>query len=172
MRTLFGAVAGALTVGAMLVSYNLGERHAFAQGMAPFTQMAIGPDGVARPYLVQAGQSAYGQTPYLGQPNGWSPYAAYTPLGAAPYTTAQPQYVNERVVYAQPTVRRAASTRTVYSGETARPRRTWQKSAMLIGGSAASGAGVGALIGGKKGAGIGALIGGGAATIYDQAKRR
>ena len=55
---------------------------------------------------------------------------------------------------------------------TAAPSRTWVKSAMLIGGSAASGAGVGAIVGGKKGAGIGALIGGGAATLYDQLKRR
>jgi hypothetical protein len=52
-----------------------------------------------------------------------------------------------------------------------KPRRTWQKSALLIGGSAGAGAGVGALIGGKKGALSGAAIGGGAAAIYDQVKR-
>ena len=52
-----------------------------------------------------------------------------------------------------------------------KPRRTWQKSALLIGGSAGTGAGVGALIGGKKGALAGAAIGGGAAAIYDQVKR-
>ena len=51
------------------------------------------------------------------------------------------------------------------------PTRSWQKSALLIGGSAGTGAGVGALIGGKKGALAGAAIGGGAAAIYDQVKR-
>jgi hypothetical protein len=50
-------------------------------------------------------------------------------------------------------------------------RRTWQKSALLIGGSAGAGAGLGALMGGKKGALAGAAIGGGSAAIYDQVKR-
>ena len=178
MRTLFGAVAGALAVGAMLVAYDLGERNAFNQGMAPTTQMVVGPDGVARPYLMQAGQSVYGQTPFMAQPGVWSPYAAsMTPqafVPAAPYAAygAQPQYVNERVVTTQPTVRRVTSQRAYATERAAAPSRTWVKSAMLIGGSAASGAGVGAIVGGKKGAGIGALIGGGAATLYDQLKRR
>jgi hypothetical protein len=178
MRTIFGAVAGALAIVAMLVSYSLGERHAQSQGVAPMTQMVIGPDGVARPYLVQAGQTMPGQNAYMGQSGVWSPYAAtmaapqaFAP--AAPYVAyaAQPQYVNERAVSTQPTVRRVSSQRAYTSERAAAPRRSWQKSAMLIGGSAASGAGVGALVGGKKGAGIGALIGGGAATLYDQVKR-
>ena len=50
--------------------------------------------------------------------------------------------------------------------------RSWQKTAMIIGGSAASGAGVGAIAGGKKGAMIGAAIGGGAASIYEATRRR
>ena len=52
------------------------------------------------------------------------------------------------------------------------PRRTKTKSALLIAGSAASGAGVGAALKGKKGALIGAAIGGGVASIYDASKRR
>jgi hypothetical protein len=176
MRTLFGAVAGALAVGAVLVSYDLGERRAFNRDlMTPTTQMVMGPDGVARPYLVQAGQTAYGQ-PLAGQPYGWSPYTTMAPAAVAPYgsgayaqyPTAQPQYVTERVV-TQPVVRRAATQRVVSDGQ---PRRSWQKSALLIGGSAGTGAGVGALMGGKKGALAGAAIGGGAAAIYDQVKRR
>jgi hypothetical protein len=54
----------------------------------------------------------------------------------------------------------------------ASPRRTWQKSAVIIGSSAGVGAGVGAAIGGKKGALIGAAIGGGSAALWDQATRR
>jgi hypothetical protein len=43
---------------------------------------------------------------------------------------------------------------------------------MIIGGSAASGAGVGGIVNGKKGALIGAAIGGGAASIYEATRQR
>ena len=77
----------------------------------PTTQMLVGPDGIARPYLVQAGQTGFGQV-LPGQPYGWSPYTtttpgAVTPLAygvypahQAPYPV-QTQYVTERAV-AQP----------------------------------------------------------------------
>jgi hypothetical protein len=178
MKTLFGAVAGALALGAVIVSYELGERRVFATDlMAPTTQMMIGPDGIARPYLVQAGQTAFGQNAFAGQPYAWSPYGAMAPAAVAPVAPygaypvqAQPQYVTERVVVQQqPVVRRTASTQRVVSERA--PQRTWQKSALLIGGSAGAGAGLGALMGGKKGALAGAAIGGGAAAIYDQVKR-
>jgi len=55
--------------------------------------------------------------------------------------------------------------------ETRRNGRPWQKTALIIGGSTAAGAGVGGLVGGKKGALIGAAIGGGASTIYEATKR-
>jgi hypothetical protein len=173
MRTMLGAIVGALAVGAVLVSYDLGERRAFSRDMAPVTQMMMGPDGVARPYLVQAGQTSYGQTPYAGSPYAFSPYATTAPAVMAPYGgyAVPAQYVNERVVTPQPVVRRAAAQRPYTTERAAAPSRSWKKSALLIGGSAGAGAGVGALIGGKKGAGIGALIGGGSAAIYDQVKR-
>ena len=182
MKTAFGAVGGALAVGAMLVSYNLGERQAFsgtmAPAMSPTMQMLVGPDGVARPYLVHSGQNGFGQQ-LTGQSYGWSPYGTASPAAAVPYgysaypayQGAQPvqtQYVTDRVV-SQPTVRRVSTQRVTSEGK---PRRSWQKSALLIGGSAGAGAGVGALVGGKKGALAGAAIGGGAAAIYDQVKRR
>ena len=176
MRAAFGAVAGALAVGAMLVSYNMGARNAFNNQMtAPTTQMLVGPDGIARPYLVQAAQN--GQA-LPAQPMGWSPYSAtvpgaVTPMGHAAYPAyqapypVQTQYVQPQVARAP--VRRVSTQRAVY--EDAKPRRSWQKSALLIGGSAGTGAGLGALMGGKKGALAGAAIGGGAAAIYDQVKR-
>jgi hypothetical protein len=80
----------------------------------------------------------------------------------------QTRYVSDRVA-AQPAVRRVATQRAVSSE--VQPRRSWQKSALLIGGSAGAGAGLGAVMGGKKGALAGAAIGGGAAAIYDQVKR-
>ncbi len=50
------------------------------------------------------------------------------------------------------------------------PKKNWTRTAMIIGGSSAAGAGVGAIVGGKKGALIGAAIGGGASTIYEVVK--
>ena len=51
------------------------------------------------------------------------------------------------------------------------PRRDWARTAMVIGGTSAAGAGLGAIFGGKKGALIGAAIGGGAGTLYEIRKR-
>jgi hypothetical protein len=60
------------------------------------------------------------------------------------------------------------------SGTTVRVRkgRSWQQRALIIGGSAGAGAGVGALIGGKKGALIGAAAGGGGAALIDVLRNR
>ena len=51
------------------------------------------------------------------------------------------------------------------------PKRDWQKTAMVIGGSSAAGAGLGAIFGGGKGALIGAAIGGGASTLYEVTRK-
>jgi hypothetical protein len=53
-----------------------------------------------------------------------------------------------------------------------RPQRSWTKTALVIGGTTATGAGIGGLVGGKKGALIGAAIGGGAGTLFEVQKRR
>ena len=66
---------------------------------------------------------------------------------------------------------RAASYRTArYRYD--RRHRSWQKSVLIIGGSTATGAGIGGIVNGKKGALIGAALGGGASSIYEGAKRR
>jgi len=57
-----------------------------------------------------------------------------------------------------------------YYGE--RRHRSWGKSALIIGGSAGTGAGIGGLVAGKKGALVGAALGGGAGSLYEGAKRR
>lgn len=107
--------------------------------------------------------------------------AAYQPAAPVPVTyapTAPVQYVpleNTRVVPVQQyPVRAAAPQRVSYQRapeRVVRRTRSVKKSAVIIGSSAAGGAGLGALMGGKKGAAIGAIIGGGGATLWDQVTR-
>jgi hypothetical protein len=83
--------------------------------------------------------------------------AVAVPVAAAP--------ARERVVYRDRVVYRTSAA--------ARPRyyvhkRSKKHSAMIIGGSTVGGAGIGALVGGKKGALIGGLIGGAGGTVYDR----
>jgi hypothetical protein len=75
----------------------------------------------------------------------------------------------QRTVYRKAATTAPSAERVVVEREDS--GRSWQKTALIIGGSTASGAGVGAIVGGKKGALIGAAVGGGAASIYEATKR-
>jgi hypothetical protein len=156
------AAAGALMSG--VVMYTVGER---SERVDAFTQPAPVEyvqtvDGRLIPVPV-AHPAGYG--------NSLRPAAAV----AAPAALAAPApVVVERVV------ERPAPRQTVYRTATpvqervverAPQGRSWKKTAMVIGGSSAAGAGVGGIIDGKKGALIGAAIGGGAASIYEATKR-
>ncbi len=93
------------------------------------------------------------------------PEVVYVPVSStaadAEVVVRQPDARPVRTVYT-PAASRDDETVTVERS----PRRDWKRTAMIIGGTSAAGAGVGAIIGGKKGALIGAAIGGGASTIY------
>ena len=98
--------------------------------------------------------------------------SAYVPQAyAQPVGYQQPVYRDDIVT------RPVTRTRTVSQPSRARvitderEKRSWGKTAMIIGGGTGAGAGIGGLIGGKKGALIGAAVGGGAATIYESTKR-
>ena len=90
-------------------------------------------------------------------PRAQTVYADMAPAQVVPVSTqaARPVRTNQ-VVYREPV----------------KKNRSVKKSAVIIGSSAAVGAGVGAVTGGKKGALIGAAIGGGGAAIWDQVTRR
>jgi hypothetical protein len=125
---------------------------------------------------------------------GAMPVSQFVPAIVSP---AQPA-VQERVVYrdrpvSQPAYRSAARTSSASSASrtssagtyrTAEPSysrgsavepapqgRSWKKSAVIIGGSTAAGAGAGAVLGGKDGAKKGAVVGLLGGTIYDIATR-
>ena len=77
------------------------------------------------------------------------PQAGYAPQAYAQPVYQQPVYRDDivtRPVTRTRTVSQPSRTRVVQRDE---PKRSWGKTALIIGGSAASGAGVGAIIGGK-----------------------
>jgi hypothetical protein len=105
---------------------------------------------------------------------------AAQPVPAGHSYAAQPAYRDLAPAQIVPVQRPASAARpirtrqVVYDDpvEVKTKKRSVKKSVAIIGGSAAVGAGVGALAKGKKGALIGAAVGGGGATIWDQITRR
>jgi hypothetical protein len=98
-----------------------------------------------------------------------APYGVASPdanTGVAAYQLAQPA-VRVAYVQADRVPLRAPARRVVVRAT----HRNWQKTALVIGGSTAAGAGLGAIIGGKKGALIGAAIGGGASSLFEATRR-
>ena len=166
MKTMTGFIAGVLTViamGVVLIAYetwrpranaDLYQRPAIGVNYLPADPNAVGTSGVGAGYV------------------------SYTPNGvvyAQPVTEARPMPVVYRTVQepqrvvTRPVSYQTSRPQTRYVERA--PRRDWKKTAMVIGGSSAAGAGLGAIFGGKKGAAIGAAIGGGAATLYEVKKR-
>jgi hypothetical protein len=195
MKAIIGGAAGVAALGGALLLANTRSTSTGVQASSPTPTVAsttasvpisvdCGEGRLAVIKPVAAGQ-AYSQVECTAAP-AMAPQAFgvnyLVPPGAYQYPQpqAQPQVVyRDRVVY-QPVARSSSSTRSVRrtasyqparTYETARKGRTWQKSALIIGGSAAGGAGVGALLGGKSGAKKGAVVGGVGGLVYDLATR-
>jgi hypothetical protein len=159
VKPVAAAVAGALISGVAM--YTVGAKTAQV-------------DAFQTPALVQTVDGGWVQAEDVSYRT--APQFRAAQAGEA--VVAQPVQVAQR----RPAPRRTSSEPRVYrTVETAPERviveddredRSWQKTAMIIGGSAAGGAGVGGIIKGKKGAAIGAAIGGGAASIYEATRRR
>jgi hypothetical protein len=109
--------------------------------------------------------------------DGYAPYSRYTSASARPamaYPVNEVRAIPASETYPAPEPRRITTSpapRSSSSRAERAPGRDWTKTAMVIGGTTAAGAGLGAIFGGKKGALIGAAIGGGAGTIYEVRKR-
>jgi hypothetical protein len=116
----------------------------------------------ARPMLAseRVGVADDGTVLYNYPNNGMARYASAG-------TVARPVYDTYTPAPRRVTTRRSSSTSSIE----ARRGRDWTKTALVIGGSTAAGAGLGGIFGGKKGALIGAAIGGGASTLYEANKR-
>ena len=155
-KFLTGALC-VIAVGVLLIAYGLlnGRAAAFAAN--------AGTEAFARPTLaserVMLNNDPYAGNPYLVR---YPSASAYPPAAAADAGVAHPVRTSE--VAQAP--RRVARTEVVERA----PKRDWRKTALVIGGSSAAAAGVGAIFGGKKGALIGAAIGGGASTLYEATK--
>lgn len=177
MSPVSAAVAGALISG--VVMYTVGERSekvdAFTQpAPVEYVQTVDGRYVPVAPAQQPAGYVTAPQAGYVVPQAGYA--TGLRPVSAVPVAAAPAPVVVERVVERpapRQTVYRASAPaqRVVVEREEAEPKRSWQKTAMIIGGSSAAGAGVGGIMSGKKGALIGAAIGGGAASIYEATKR-
>jgi hypothetical protein len=93
-------------------------------------------------------------------------YSSPQPAIADPMPAARSVPVYD--AYPAPVQRVATPARRTSSARVERSSgRDWQKTVMVIGGTTAAGAGLGAIFGGRKGALIGAAIGGGASALYE-----
>jgi len=160
MNPIAAGVAGALISGVAM--YTLGAKttqvDAFTQ--EPATVHAVDSQVVPATYTTSLRPVAAPST---------------VPVRNARRTTAASPTATSQTTASRPVYRAPVQEREVVSDDREVVReddRSWGKTAMIIGGSAAGGAGVGGVVGGKKGALIGAAIGGGAASIYEATQRR
>ena len=199
MKAIIGTAVGLLGLGGLVVAgsnrpatsgapLTIGDRTAVASGQTLVDcgegrQALIQQDvsGVSR---VQCVTTAAVSAQTMGMP--YAQFASqYQSVPAAP-VQALPTIVQERVVYRdRPVARTTTARRTTRAtaspavvSETApvyrddvKQTRSWKRSAVIIGGATAGGAGVGALLGGKSGAKKGAVAGLVGGTVYDIATR-
>ena len=158
MRNFLAAVLSVIAVGVLLIAYGLISPRMAASDAYPVS--------MARPVLASQVGDVEDLTPRR-------PIAyRVSDTGAVPMY--DDRYVDPRSATAPVARPVSRVTRTAAPARVAaRPAgRDWTKTAMVIGGTTAAGAGLGAIFGGKKGALIGAAIGGGAGTIYEVNKRK
>src|SRR5947209_19071800 len=163
MRTFFAAVLGVIAVGVMLIAYGLlSPRVAAAPGdIVTLDSRGAAAYQTARPVYASE-RVAVPADPYVDARDPRA-YPAYAPASARPAyapASARPVYASQA-----PAAPQRTQTRPVINDGA--PRRDWKKTALVIGGSTAAGAGLGGIFGGKEGALIGAAIGGGGSTLWE-----
>ena len=160
MRAFLAAVLSVIAVGVMLIAYGLLNPRIATADVYPSVRPMLASERVG---LIDDGSARY-NSPYATYASG-RPAMAYQVSDVRPVTFE---------TYPAPAPRRVTTSRVTQTAPSRVERtsgRDWKKTAMVIGGSTAAGAGLGAIFGGKKGALIGAAIGGGSGTLYEAKKR-
>ena len=157
MRNFLATVLSVIAVGVLLIAYGLLSPRVAAADVYPSARPMLASELSTRPALASE------RVGYVED---------LTPRGPMSYRASDVRRVPAYDTYRAP--RRVRTARTTYAEPSRVERsshRDWTKTAMVIGGTTAAGAGLGAIFGGKKGALIGAAIGGGAGTLYEVRKR-
>lgn len=163
MRAFLATVLSVIAVGVLLIAYGLISPRVAAAPAGPTGVVQYDARGdayqVARPMFASE-RVDVANDPYAARTAAAYPTSSVRPASYDPYSVNAPAPAR-RVVTSAP-ITSSRSTRVERSSG-----RDWTKTAMVIGGTTAAGAGLGAIFGGKKGALIGAALGGGAATLYE-----
>jgi hypothetical protein len=166
MTKYLTGVLSVIAAGVVLIAYGLLSPRATAlsyPNQNPYAAPAAYP-GSSAPFAVPAGAVPCSNDMQMTYPYGNAALGnalVVNPVTAQPVRTVA-------VVDRTPVVRRTTAVRTVARA----PRRDWKKTALVVGGSTATAAGIGALVGGGKGALVGAALGGGLSTLYETTKGR
>jgi hypothetical protein len=163
MTKFLAGVLSVIALGLMLIAYGVLSPRASAFSaqpqMDPYGRPVLASERLMLPDDMDAVRYAYAH--------------GYRPSVSANYVTydsPQPSQAVAMPVRSVQTIAEPAPRRVVTRTVERAPQRDWKKTALVIGGSTATGAGLGGIIGGKKGALIGAAIGGGASTLYETTK--
>lgn len=190
MRTPLASLLSIIAVGVLLIAYDLlGPRAGAATDTLQSARGVpvndrIAPAGVASLVGFAGAQQAAASGLQLrcepGQRALIKNVGGATEAACADDATSDSRYTMTRAALAYPVsdvqeYRAAVRTKALVSQRSARtvarrPQRDWGKTAMVIGGSSAAGAGLGAIFGGRNGALVGAAIGGGAGTLFEVKK--
>jgi hypothetical protein len=157
MKAFLSSILTVIAMGVLAIAYGVlsprmatADAYSSARPMLASERLGVVDDGSSVYNYPNNGMARYASNGVAARP---AVYETYTPAPRRATTTSR--------------VYRTSSATQV---EGARGR-DWKKTALVIGGTTATGAGLGAIFGGKKGALIGAAIGGGASSIYEARKR-
>jgi hypothetical protein len=174
MKAFIGGIIGALLLGGVLLFVN-GQRTPALQAAGSYSLLGTSLDPANDPLLVNCGEGRQALVRPVAAGQRFSQIEcvpAMAPALMAPaIVPAMQTYGAQPAVYREQPVTRTRTASSTRYREPVQQGRSWKKSALIIGGSAAGGAGLGAIVDGKSGAKKGAVIGGVGGLVYDLVTR-